>query len=75
MADARICVWRRADSLASIVMILESRNARLARFRALVNRNAFLIGWGEYSHEKREEHLLIGISAKANSDRSLRRTR
>jgi len=47
--------------------ILESRNARLARFRALVNRNAFLIGCGEYSHEKREEHLLIGYGIRHGS--------
>jgi hypothetical protein len=40
--------------------ILRARDGKLARFRAHVNRNAFLVGCGAYTQAKREEHLLIG---------------
>src|SRR2546422_5273842 len=40
--------------------ILEARKGKLARFRDLVNRNAFLVGCGDYTANKPEEHLVIG---------------
>lgn len=40
--------------------ILRGRDGGLSRFRGQVNRNAFVLGCGDYTDGKLEEHLLIG---------------
>ena len=47
--------------------ILRARGGKLARFREEVNRNAFLLGCGEYTDGKAEEHLLIGYGLRHGS--------
>ena len=47
--------------------ILRARDTKLARFRNQVNRNAFLVGCGEYTDGKAEEHLLIGYGFRHGS--------
>jgi|SRR5208337_97310 len=47
--------------------ILRARDSKLARFRNRVTRNAFLLGCGEYTNGKAEEHLLIGYGFRHGS--------
>ncbi len=47
--------------------ILRARDCKLARFRKPANRNAFLLGCGEYTDGKAEEHLLIGYGFRHGS--------
>lgn len=47
--------------------ILRAENGRLARFRNLVNRNAFLFACLDYAEDRREEHLLVGYGFRHGS--------
>src|SRR5262249_11998687 len=47
--------------------ILRGRNAKLARFRYQVNRNAFLLACRDYTDKKPEEHLIIGYGFRHGS--------
>jgi hypothetical protein len=57
-----------ADELPRVrKAILRARDSKLARFRALVTRNAFLIACGEYTDDKPEEHLIVGYGLRYGS--------
>jgi hypothetical protein len=47
--------------------ILQARDGKLARFREQINRNAYLVGCGEYADGKPEEHLIIGYGFRHGS--------
>ena len=57
-----------ADELPRIrKKILSARDGKLARFREVVTRNAFLIACRDYADEKLEEHLIIGYGRRHGS--------
>jgi hypothetical protein len=47
--------------------IARTKKCEFARFQDPVNRNAFLLGCGTYTRDKREEHLLVGYGSRYRS--------
>jgi hypothetical protein len=52
--------------------IQRSRSSRFARFRDVVNRNAFLLACGDYTADRDEEHLLVGYGYRHGSTTKVR---
>lgn len=76
IAESAILGWLEPNPISSCYAnelgrvckaILRARNSQLVRFRNPVNRNAFLLGCGEYTDGKPEEHLLIGYGFRHGS--------